>query len=129
MRLRVLALVAATCVSMLVVANAFAQEGRLLGATRLSHREKDLDILRLAPCQSLRAIKLKARRGSAEIESLWVEYGNNTRDRLPVRHRIAEGAETAWIDLSGGVRCVKAIAVVGDTEGSYDQTRLEFWGR
>jgi hypothetical protein len=126
---RVLAILAVLCLCWVVITPAVAQDGRLLGATRLSHRERDLDILRLVPCQNLRAIKLKARRGNAEIEALWVEYGNNARDRLPVRHRIAEGAETAWLDLRGAVRCVKAIAVVGDTELSFDQTRIEFWGR
>jgi hypothetical protein len=129
MHTRVLALVVTLCLAAVFAADAVAQEGRLLGATRLSRHENDLDILHLNPCQSLRAIKLKARRGSAEIEALWVQYGNNVRDRLPVRSRIAQGGETAWIDLRGNVRCVRAIAVVGDTELSLDQTRLEFWGR
>lgn len=129
MRLRALALLAVICLSTIFVVEALANEGRLLGQTRLSRRENDLDILPLNPCQNLRGIKLKAYRGSAEIEFLAVQYGNNTRDRLPVRHRLAQGAETAWIDLRGGVRCVKAIAVMGDTERSLDQTVIQFWGR
>jgi hypothetical protein len=129
MNVRILVWVVALSLFASLATEALAQEGRLLGATRLSRREHDLDVLRFSSCQNVRAIKLKARRGRAEIESLTVEYGNNARDRLSVRHRIPEGGETAWIDLRGGVRCVRAIAVVGDTELSLDQTRIEFWGR
>jgi hypothetical protein len=102
---------------------------QLLGETRLSFRENDLDVLRLAGCASLVAVKLKALRGAAEINLLVVRYGNGTVDRLPVRHRIPEGGETAWIDLRGGRRCVTGIAVTGDTEKSADRTIIQFWGR
>jgi hypothetical protein len=108
---------------------ALAQAARLLGETRLSFHENDLDILAFGACQSVTAIKLRARRGAAEINLLVVKYGNGAVDRLPVRHRIPEGGETRWIDLRGTRRCVTSIAVVGDTERSADRTIIQFWGR
>lgn len=102
---------------------------RLLGATRLTHHENDVDVISVACKPRVHAIMVRAARGSAEIEHLWVRYGNGDRDTLPVRSRIAEGGQTRWIDLAGGKRCVVAIGVVGDTELSLDQTRLEVFGR
>lgn len=105
MRVRFVIAVVAFLLLAGLAAQAIAEDGRLLDVTRLSHRERDLDVLRFGSCQNVRSIKLKARRGTAEIESLMADYGNGARDRLPVRQRIAEGSETAWSDLRGGVRC------------------------
>jgi len=99
------------------------------GLERVRFVEGDLDFLTLSPCANLVAVKLRAIRGAAEINLLIVTYGNNEVDRLRGRHRIPQGGETRWLDLRGGRRCVKSIAVVGDTEKSADRTILQFWGR
>ena len=54
---------------------------------------------------------------------------NGEVDHLSVRERIGQGSETRWIDLRGGKRCVVAIGGVGDTEGSFDQARVDIYGR
>jgi len=126
--LGVAALLAAVIMVAVLTTGALAQT-RFLGQTRLAHREADLDVLAFPACVNLVAVKLKALRGAAEINLLVVTYGNGAVDRLPVRHRIREGGETRWIDLRGGRRCVRSIAVVGDTERSRDQTIIQFWGR
>lgn len=125
------ALAAAAGIVLLVAAVAVpaAAGARLLGETRLAFHEGDLDILRVAPCAPLVALKLKALRGAAEINLLVVTYANGGVDRLPVRHHLPQGGETRWIDLRGGRRCVAGIAVVGDTERSADRTIIQFWGR
>jgi hypothetical protein len=46
-----------------------------------------------------------------------------------VKDRIGQGSHSRWIDLRGGERCVKAIGIIGDTELSLDQARVEVWGR
>ncbi len=102
---------------------------RLLGTTRLAHHENDVDVISVACKPRVQAIMVRAARGSAEIEHLWVRYGNGDRENLTVRSRIAEGAQTRWIDLAGGKRCVVAVGVVGDTELSIDQTRLDVFAR
>jgi hypothetical protein len=45
------------------------------------------------------------------------------------RDRIGKGGHSRWIDLNGGERCLNAVGVIGDTELSRDQARVEVWGR
>ena len=104
-------------------------DSRLLGSTRLSRAENDVDVVRV-PCRPrIHALQLHATRGQVEIERLWVRYGNGRVHHLPVADRIAEGGYTRWIDLRGGERCVVEVGVIGDTERSIDQARLEIYGR
>lgn len=117
------------CAFLLAVSSAAAGEERLLGSTRLSRVENDEDVLRVACRPKVSAVKLHAARGQVEIERLWVRYGNGTRDTLAVRDRLAQGTDTRWIDLAGGKRCVVAVGIVGDTEWSFDQARVDVWGR
>ncbi len=101
-----------------------------LGSTRLSHSENDRDVLRFRNCRNgIHAIQLRSSRGQIEIERLWVRYANGERDNLNVRDRISKGSSTRWIDLRGGNRCVVEIGIIGDTERSRDQARVDIWGR
>ena len=106
---------------------------RRLGSTHLAKHEKDVDVIKLPPCRRraarIEAVKVRAVHGQAEIESLWVKFQDGTKQSLPVRQRLGQGEESRWIDLKGGERCVREIGVVGDTELSYDQTRIDFYGR
>lgn len=108
---------------------AHAGDGRLLGSTRLSRVENDTDVVGVACRPKVSAIRLHAARGQVEIERVWVRYGNGKRETLAVRDRLAQGSDTRWIDLAGGKRCVVAVGVVGDTELSFDQARVDIWGR
>ncbi len=119
--------------SVLLVAaasQAQADAARLLGSTRLSKAENDVDVLAFKPCRAgVDSVQIRIRRGNAEIESLWVRFANGTRETLPVRQRIAKGGESRWIDLRGGERCVVAIGVVGDTDASRRQARVDLYVR
>ena len=114
--------------AMPAVAGADAE--RLLGSTRLSKVENDTDVLRFAKCRrGINALQLRVARGQVEIEKLWVRYARGGVDHLEVRDRIGEGKQSRWVDLRGGERCIKAIGVIGDTELSLDQARIDIWGR
>lgn len=89
---------------------------RLLGVTRLSPVENDVDVIPVQCRPRVAAIKLRARNAPAEIEHVALTYANGQRQHLPVRDFLARGEETPWIDLRGGRRCVVEIALVGDTE-------------
>ena len=125
------------CTAMLVLATGFmatqataADEPRRLGETRLTRAENDKDVLRFTKCRrGINAVQLRITRGQVEVEKLWVTYARGGVDRLEVKDRIAQGKESRWIDLRGGERCVKSIGIVGDTELSLDQARVEIWGR
>lgn len=107
-----------------------ADDPRLLGVTYLTRVENDKDVLAFAKCRKgINAVQIRIDRGQVEIERLWVRYKNGAVDTLPLRERIPEHGQSRWIDLRGGERCVKAIGVIGDTELSRDQARVEIWGR
>jgi hypothetical protein len=113
----------------LSVCGSVQAESRLLGSTRLAHHENDVDVVKTSCKPRINAVKLRAKRGRIEVEKVWVRYRNGETDRLDVRDRIVEGGETRWIDLRGGKRCVVAVGVIGDTEGSFDQARVDIYGR
>lgn len=102
----------------------------LLGSTRLTKVENDKDVLVFGKCRrNIQALQLRVHRGQVEVERLWIRYANGRRDELEVRERIEKGGRTRWIDVRGLERCIKVIGIVGDTELSADQARVEIWGR
>lgn len=114
-----------------VVANGVAADpARLLGSTHLSRAENDRDMLRFGKCRrGINAVQLRVHRGQVEVEKLWVDFAKGGRETLEVRERIGQGKESRWIDVRGGERCIKSIGIVGDTELSRDQARVDIWGR
>lgn len=108
-----------------------AQKNQYLGQTRLSPRETNLEYLRFPICQTppLKEIKLVAKKGVAQIDRLVVQYGNNQIEKLQVRNNLNVGMESRWIDLKGGKRCVKAIALVGTSERVKRNSVIQFYGR
>lgn len=113
-----------------VAPDAQADAARLLGSTHLTKIENDKDVLKFKECRrGINAVQLHVARGQVEIERLWVRFNNGDRDELELRERIPQGGKSRWIDVNGRERCIKAIGVVGDTELSGDQARIDIWGR
>lgn len=112
-----------------------AQAARLikLGQTQLDYRS-DMDFVRMPThCNGffnkrVDRLMLVVRRNDANIDYLAVQYGNGVIDRLPVRERFRQGSTSRWIDLRGGERCVKAVALIGDTQGPGPKAVVEFYG-
>ena len=114
------ALVLAACAS----APALADDRiRLLGVAQLGHREGDIEMLDVQCRPRVSAIKLRAARGDAELQRVFVTYGNGERDSLPVRQYLNRGQETRWIDLVGRRRCVTEIGIIGDSENGWREAR------
>jgi hypothetical protein len=116
--------------TLLLLASAHAQAERYLGATLLTRAENDVDVLRFAPCRAdVREVQLRVRKSNAEINAVWVQFGNGERQTLEVRNRIRKGQDSRWIDLKGGERCIQSIGVIGDSEGSKRQARIAIYAR
>lgn len=96
---------------------------RLLGVARLGHREGDIEMLDVRCRPRVSAIKLRATRGNAELQRVFVTYGNGEHDSLPVRQYLDRGQETRWIDLVGRRRCVTEIGIMGDSERGWREAR------
>lgn len=125
-----LLLAAISTVAFSVANGAVADPARLLGSTHLSRAENDRDVLRFGKCRrGINAVQLRVHRGQVEVEKLWVDFAKGGRETLEVRERIGQGKESRWIDVRGGERCIKSIGIVGDTELSRDQARVDIWGR
>jgi Protein of unknown function (DUF2541) len=110
--------------------SAFAAGSKLLGATLLTRQENDVDVLRFASCRNgIAQLKLHIRRADAEIEAIVVHFANGEISRLSLRQRFKKGAESRWVDLPGGDRCISKIKLVGDSEGSRRQAKVEIYAR
>jgi hypothetical protein len=124
------AVIALVALSLGAAPGLHASSVQLLGSTRLSKLEGDRDVLRFATCRGgIRALQIAVRGGNAELEKVRVHYRNGGHEDLALRQRIAKGGESRWIDLNGGERCIEAIAVIGDTEGSRKQAKIKVFGR
>jgi hypothetical protein len=105
---------------------------RLLGATKLLLIANDKDVVRVNQCQpGIKSLQLRATRASADLKRLVVRFGNGDVVRLDVQGRLGANERTRWIDLPGSERCVKSIAIEGDTRFNFrlSQTLIEFWGK
>lgn len=106
--------VAATCAA----GTAAAQRpgDRLLGVSTLAAYEGDVDRVPISCRNRIAAIKLRSANGPAEIERIWLTYGNGQREQVPIHEELRRGESTGWIDVAGGRRCVTSVAVMGDAE-------------
>jgi hypothetical protein len=99
---------------------------RVIGSTLLAKAEGDRDVLEFSKCRAdVSKIKLKVRRSNAEIETVVVRFANGEVEHVSVRQRFARGSESRWIDMPGYERCIRSITIVGDSEGSRKQAKIE----
>ena len=89
---------------------------RLLGVSTLAAYEGDIDRVPVSCRNRLTAIRLRSANGPAEIERVWLTYGNGQREQVPIHEELRRGESTGWIDVAGGRRCVTGVAVMGDAE-------------
>ena len=110
-----------------------AQAAQLLGSTHLARHYTDLDVIKMTPAKcGLKKIKLKVTKRKADIEEIAVQYAaTGNWDFLPVRKNFKRGSESRWIDLRGNNnRCIKKIAVVGDSDGlPFRQAKITVFGK
>jgi hypothetical protein len=99
------------------------RSGRLLGVSTLSAHEGDVDVVPLSCRNRLVAVKLRPANGPAEIERIWLTYGNGQREQVRLDESLMRGESTGWIDVSGGRRCITSIAVQGDAERRGERDR------
>lgn len=104
---------------------ALAQDrsSRLLGISTLSSFEGDVDVVPLSCRNRLTAVKLRTANGPAEIERVWLTYGNGQREQVRLDESLLRGESTGWIDVSGRRRCITSIAVQGDAERRGERDR------
>jgi len=129
-------LVTVGLVSLGFVSNVTADQTKLLGQTQLSYSNNSLNILQVQKrCsdptkQGFNAVKVEAFKGSANIISFKLQYGNGKWDTLMIAENLKQGSATKWLDLRGDKRCLEAIAVIGKTSNdSSKRATLKIYGR
>lgn len=117
-------LIAAAIAATVTAGPALSQDrSRLLGISTLASHEGDIDVVPVSCRQRLSAVKLRSANGPAEIERVWLTYGNGQREQVRIGESLMRGEQTGWIDVSGGRRCITAIAVQGDAERRGERNR------
>lgn len=103
---------------------------QLLGTQKVNFGV-DRDIVRVGFQDGrFRAIKLRAIENDIEVTDVTVIYGNGEPDRLPVRHHLRRGTETAPIDLKGNTRAIKEIHFVYKSRPSFrGRAIMEVYGQ
>ena len=80
----------------------------------------DRDVVNLQRCSEsnnrpVRALKLEAKRFSAQIDRFRVVFQNGQDQILSVRKTFEAGTSSRWIDLDGTARCIDKIIIIGYT--------------
>jgi Protein of unknown function (DUF2541) len=134
-------LVTVGLVSLGLGSNVMADQTKFLGKTQLSYSNNSmnnngLNILQVqkkcsAPTkQGFKAVRVEAFKGSANIISFKIKYGNGKWDTLMIAQNLQQGSSTKWLDLRGDKRCLEAIAVIGKTSNNSSKpATLKIYGR
>jgi len=93
-----------------------------LGATKVSYK-LDRDVLHVGARQGgFSKLKLVVTKGNLNMHKMVVEYGNGTKDIIPLKHNFKKGSDTRVIDLEGGKRKIKDVTFWYDTK-NYSRKR------
>lgn len=125
-------LLLALIVSTQVLAEEKIMEPALLGSTKLARHYTDVDSIdfKIPKC-GVSEIQLHINNRPADIDHVFIQYGNGITDEKIVRERFSRGSRSRWIDLRGlGERCLKKIVIIGESEGRPGRrSEVEVFGR
>jgi len=97
--------------------NSFADWKRL-GSKKVSYK-LDRDVIKVGPNDgTFRKLKIQVTGGSLNMHKMIVEYGNGSKDNIPLKHNFKRGSDSRVIDLEGGKRVIKDITFFYDTKNN-----------
>ena len=87
-----------------------------LGSKKVNY-SLDKDVIRVgANDGTFTKLKIKVKGGSVNMHKMVVEYGNGSKDKIPLKHTFTRGTDSRVIDLEGGRRVIKDITFWYDTK-------------
>lgn len=87
-----------------------------LGAKKVSYK-LDRDVIHVGAYEgTFTKLKIAVTGGSVNMHKMIVEYGNGTRDNIPLRYNFNKRSDSRIVDLEGGKRVIKKIIFVYDTK-------------
>ena len=101
-----------------------------LGSKKVAYK-LDRDVIRVgARDGGFTKLKLVMKKGNLNMHKMVVEYGNGTKDIIPLKHNFNKGNATRIIDLQGGKRVIKDITLWYDTKNySKQRASVHVFGR
>ena len=102
--------------SSFTAADAPALRWQKLGKKKVTYK-LDRDVLHVGAKDGVfRKLKIKVTGGSLNMHKMVVEYGNGTKDNIPLKYNFGKGSQSRIIDLEGGNRVIKDITFWYDTK-------------
>lgn len=101
-----------------------------LGSKKVSYK-LDKDVIRVGLNDgTFTKLKIQVTGGSLNMHKMLVEYGNGTKDNIPLKFNFAKGNDSRVIDLEGGKRVIKDITFWYDTKNvSRNRAKIHVFGR
>ena len=76
------------------------------------------------------AVKVKVKKGSLNMHSLVLHYGNGEKDEINLKQNFGAESESRVIDLPGNKRVIQKAVFTYDTKTKSDvKAVVELWGR
>lgn len=89
-----------------------------LGTKKVSYK-LDKDVLYVGTTEGgFKKLKLLVSGGNLNMYKMVVEYGNGSKDNIPLKHNFTKQSDTRVIDLEGGKRIIKKITFWYDTKNN-----------
>ena len=101
-----------------------------LGSRKVNYRV-DKDVIRVGAHEGgFTKLKIKVSHGSLNMHRMIVEYGNGSKDVVPLKFQFRRGSDTRVIDLKKGKRIIKDITFWYDSKSfSRHRATVHVFGR
>ncbi len=101
-----------------------------LGAKKVSYK-LDRDIIYVGAKEGgFKKLKLVVDNGNINLHKMVVEYGNGSKDNIPLNYNFSKGSQTRVIDLEGSTRVIKDITLWYDTKNnSRQRAKVHVYGK
>ncbi len=87
-----------------------------LGSKKVSYK-LDRDVIRVGAHEgTFKKLKVVVTGGSLNMHKMVVEYGNGSKDNIPLKHNFSKRSDSRVIDLQGNNRVIKDITFWYDTK-------------
>ena len=106
------------------------EKWELLGSRKVDFK-LDRDVIHVGAYEgTFTKLRVKVKGGAVNMHKMVVEYGNGSKDEIPLKHNFHPGDDTRVIDLRAGKRVIRKITFWYDTQSrSNYKARVLVFGR
>ncbi len=110
--------------------SASAQAWEKLGQRKVNFKS-DRDVISGRWDGWFKALQIKVREGSINMQKMVVHYRNGQTEDIPLKNNFTDGSESRIIDLPGSRRLIEKVVFWYESSGSAGGNKpvVELWGR